>query len=260
MLSSSSYVVCRCTIYESHVVSVLACLMHFYEISAVVLLGNDSIIHGIHAGSNTFTVGNRNFDGMSLGFFYSFFDQSIDRIGDGLCHLVNISLLCHSIISFNCCNGSSYSISCFISVDGEVFRNSGQSCIYRCVISRTVCSRKFVDIGCNCISFFGFCHGTDIKGDCLNISPGFACIYIFGIAETCIEGICQTGNRNGIPVAVVSTSNIPVNLMIGCFVFIICESHVVSVYACLVHSYQISAIVLSGDNSTVHSVHAGSNP
>ena len=105
-----------------------------------------------------------------------------------------------------------------------------------------------------------FLHGTDIKGDCLNISPGFACIYIFGIAETCIEGICQTGNRNGIPVAVVSTSNIPVNLMIGCFVFIICESHVVSVYACLVHSYQISAIVLSGDNSAVHSVHAGSNP
>ena len=68
MLSSSSYVVCRCTIYESHVVSVFACLVHFYEISAVVLLGNDSIIHGIHAGSNSFTVGDRNFDGMGFGF------------------------------------------------------------------------------------------------------------------------------------------------------------------------------------------------
>ena len=53
--------------------SVFIFLMHFYQVSAVVLFGDDGIFHGIHAGYVSGTVDNSNINRVSLCFFVSLY-------------------------------------------------------------------------------------------------------------------------------------------------------------------------------------------
>ena len=253
-----------CAICKCNIISDTVNALHSYKIGAILLFGDNYIFESINASG--FVVYS-NIDGMCIGNSNCTF--CFYASGSGSDHCRTCFYCCYSTIFGYCGNIIVTGCPCYsVRSIGWCksrcqFERSPWFQRLGCCIQCNFCSRNrsffYVHIRCNCVCFCSFCHRRNIESNGLCVAPFLTGIYIFSVAETCINRICQIGNRDSVPVSILTTCNIPVYFMVGCFGGIVGKRHIVSVYVCLMHSYQISSVILLGNDSTVHSIHTGNS-